>query len=221
MSGMTSLMKSVTGVAGDLVHSTLDRVLPKELQFLSGILAGGIDLASPTPNKLGALKHFIDSALDLKDLASGVGKAFSDATHNPQRTWQYEPPPPPWFSVQISINGVPVRGGAQLPPPAPGWQPVPSPTTWRGAPQASPPTTYAPSNATSLTNPGFMADKTDQQFMDAISNGNIPPSVSNDPKAMLALQQRMNRIAEMNQLMTNMIKAMHDMRMAVIQNIRV
>jgi hypothetical protein len=36
---------------------------------------------------------------------------------------------------------------------------------------------------------------------------------------MLALQTRMNQISQMNQLMTQMISAMHDMQMAVARNI--
>jgi len=60
-----------------------------------------------------------------------------------------------------------------------------------------------------------------QDFMNAISNGDVPDAVAKDPKAMLALQQRMNQITEMNQLMTSMLKAIHDMRMSIIQNVRV
>ena len=57
--------------------------------------------------------------------------------------------------------------------------------------------------------------------MNAIAEGKIPEGISKDPKAMMALQQRMNQITEMNQLMTQMLKAIHDMRMAIIQNVRV
>jgi len=38
---------------------------------------------------------------------------------------------------------------------------------------------------------------------------------------MMAIQQRMNAISEMNNLLTNMMRALHDMQMAVIQNIRI
>ena len=38
---------------------------------------------------------------------------------------------------------------------------------------------------------------------------------------MMAIQQRMNAISEMNNLMTAMMQALHDMQMAVIQNIRI
>ena len=58
-------------------------------------------------------------------------------------------------------------------------------------------------------------------FMDAISNGRISPDLAKDPAAMMAIQQRMNDITQMNNLMTAMMRAMHDMQMAVIQNIRI
>lgn len=51
----------------------------------------------------------------------------------------------------------------------------------------------------------------------AVANGNIPKDLSNSD--MLALQTRMNQISQMNQLMTQMISAMHDMQMAVARNI--
>jgi len=38
---------------------------------------------------------------------------------------------------------------------------------------------------------------------------------------MMVLQQRMQAIAEMNNLMTAMMRAIHDMQMAIVQNIRI
>jgi hypothetical protein len=58
-------------------------------------------------------------------------------------------------------------------------------------------------------------------FMNAVRNGQIPDSVMNDPKAMMMIQDRMNQITQMNQLMTSMMQAMHQMEMSIIQNIRV
>jgi hypothetical protein len=61
----------------------------------------------------------------------------------------------------------------------------------------------------------------DADFMAALRSGNLPKEVTDDPAAMLAIQARMNHISEMNKLMTNMMQAMHDMQMSVIQNVRV
>jgi hypothetical protein len=60
----------------------------------------------------------------------------------------------------------------------------------------------------------------DSAIRDAVIHGRISPELAKDQTAMMAIQQRMNAISEMNNLMTNMMKALHDMQMAVIQNIR-
>jgi hypothetical protein len=67
---------------------------------------------------------------------------------------------------------------------------------------------------------GLMALSPDQ-FMQAVTSGNIPPDVANNPAAMTQIQARMNQITQMNQLVTSMMAAMHQMQMSIIQNIRV
>ena len=59
------------------------------------------------------------------------------------------------------------------------------------------------------------------QFLQAVTSGSIPPDVANSPSAMAQVQARMNQITQMNQLMTSMMAAMHQMEMSIIQNIRV
>ena len=61
----------------------------------------------------------------------------------------------------------------------------------------------------------------DSAIRDAVINGRISPEIAKDQTAMMVLQQRMNAITEMNNLMTAMMRALHDMQMAVIQNIRI
>lgn len=56
--------------------------------------------------------------------------------------------------------------------------------------------------------------------MAAVRDGKLPDAVKDDPAAMQRLQLRMNEISEMNQLISQMLAAMHDMNKAVIQNIR-
>jgi hypothetical protein len=58
-------------------------------------------------------------------------------------------------------------------------------------------------------------------LMNAVRDGAIPSAVSDSPAAMMALQARMNHISEMNQLMTSMMQALHQMQMSIIQNVRV
>lgn len=61
----------------------------------------------------------------------------------------------------------------------------------------------------------------DKELMDAIRNGKLPSSISDDPAQMQRLQLRMNEISEMNQLITTMLNTLHDMNKQVIQNLRV
>jgi len=62
--------------------------------------------------------------------------------------------------------------------------------------------------------------QSDTELMAAIRDGKLPDAVKDDPAAMQRLQLRMNEISEMNQLISQMLAAMHDMNKAVIQNIR-
>ena len=61
----------------------------------------------------------------------------------------------------------------------------------------------------------------DAAIRDAVINGRISPDLLKDQGAMMVLQQRMQAIAEMNNLMTAMMRAIHDMQMAIVQNIRI
>jgi hypothetical protein len=61
----------------------------------------------------------------------------------------------------------------------------------------------------------------DDDFMSAIREGKVPSDVTNSQEGMLALQARMNHISEMNQMMTTMMQSMHQMKMGVIDNLKV
>jgi hypothetical protein len=60
----------------------------------------------------------------------------------------------------------------------------------------------------------------DQQFLDAVRNGGIPKEVLESKDGMLRLQQRMNDIQQMAALLTNMMRATHELEMEVIRNVR-
>lgn len=84
--------------------------------------------------------------------------------------------------------------------------------------------TGTPSGASSTGTPSSLAAlmaMSPDQFMQAVTSGNIPPDVANNPAAMTQIQARMNQITQMNQLVTSMMAAMHQMQMSIIQNIRV
>lgn len=83
-----------------------------------------------------------------------------------------------------------------------------------------PDTTTGSSGANAVTaNEFFRLSDTD--LMDAVKTGRIPDSVRKDAAQMAALQARIHEITEMNQMITQMLHAMHQMTMAVIQNVRV
>jgi hypothetical protein len=76
-------------------------------------------------------------------------------------------------------------------------------------------------NAKTITSLSQLQGMSDAAIQDAVINGRISPDLLKDPGAVMVLQQRMNAISEMNNLMTTMMRAIHDMHMAVIQNIRI
>jgi len=63
--------------------------------------------------------------------------------------------------------------------------------------------------------------KSPDDFMQAIRDGKIPEEIKKSPEQMQRLQAKMNQISEMNQLMTALLAALHQMQMAIIQNVRV
>jgi hypothetical protein len=77
-----------------------------------------------------------------------------------------------------------------------------------------------PADPSTMTKDQFMALGNDA-FMAAVRDGKIPKEVQDSPAAMQSLQARMNSISQMNQLMTSMLQAMHQMQMSIIQNVRV
>jgi len=80
-------------------------------------------------------------------------------------------------------------------------------------------TTTSSSSSDSKDITKFFA-QSDADLMAAVRDGKLPDAVKDDPASMQRLQLRMNEISEMNQLISQMLAAMHDMNKAVIQNIR-
>lgn len=88
-------------------------------------------------------------------------------------------------------------------------EPAPPPARSTAAADASDPTSVA----------SLLALPSDQ-FMNAVTSGAVPAEVASDPAAMLQIQARVNDIAQMNQLITSMMSATHQMQMSIAQNIR-
>jgi hypothetical protein len=94
-------------------------------------------------------------------------------------------------------------------------------TTSTATPAVSPTGTAAAGSAAAPSSLSSLMSMSNDQFMQAVTSGNIPADVANNPSAMAEIQARMNQITQMNQLVTSMMAAMHQMQMAIIQNIRV
>ena len=96
-----------------------------------------------------------------------------------------------------------------------------SPAT--AATEASPPPPESSADASPADKPQDLADLLalpSDQFMKAVSGGAVPADVAENPAALLQIQARVNDIAQMNQLVTSMMSAMHQMQMSIAQNIR-
>jgi hypothetical protein len=199
---MSNILGALPTGIGDVARSMLDSVLPKELEFLSGAVGGVIDLE--TGNLLGAAKNFIDSVLDVKDLVqSQKGTAGGSSSTVPSHPWCYEPSPPPPIGAAITTAKA---------------EALKAFTGAGAAPIAAKPAATSV-DATTLSRSSFLA-LPDDAFMSAIREGKIPKEIADSKDGMLALQARMTQITEMNQLMTSMLQAIHQLRMGVIQNLR-
>jgi hypothetical protein len=91
------------------------------------------------------------------------------------------------------------------------------------ATEAAPPPPASSAQPVSGAKPQDLADLLalpSDQFMKAVSGGAVPADVAENPAALLQIQARVNDIAQMNQMVTSMMSAMHQMQMSIAQNIR-
>jgi hypothetical protein len=139
-------------------------------------------------------------------------------------SWVGEPPTPaPAASTKGSAATAGSTGSAptSTPAAAPAADaPAAAPSPAASAP-ASASTPAASAKGQTITSLDQIKGMSDGAIRDAVINGRISPEIAKDQTAMMVLQQRMNAITEMNNLMTGMMRALHDMQMAVIQNIRI
>ena len=141
----------------------------------------------------------------------------------------------PWVALLLGLGkpntAAPTAASAPVPvTTAPGSAPAASsgttaatPATGTTASSASGSSTGAASAGSTSAAPTDLASLmalSPDQFMQAVTSGKIPPDVANDQSAMMQVQARMNQITQMNQLVTSMMAAAHQMQMSIIQNIR-
>lgn len=151
------------------------------------------------------------SPTPVTDAASSTYRAAKESSG-----WRGEPrtPAPPATTQSTSAASTTAASSAPAAPtkPAP---PAPS------AAPTTPASTPAADTGQTISSMSQLNSMSDTAVRDAVIHGRISPELAKDQTAMMAIQQRMNAISEMNNLMTNMMKALHDMQMAVVQNIRI
>jgi hypothetical protein len=138
--------------------------------------------------------------------------------------------PEPWRGEAVarpatsSVSSSSASSGSAAPSAMPAKTETSAPSPAADAPAASATTSTPASSKTTgqtITSMSQLDSMTDSAIREAVIHGRISPEVAKDSTAMMAIQQRMNSITEMNNLMTGMMRAIHDMQMAVIQNIRI
>jgi hypothetical protein len=162
-------------------------------------------------------------------------EAGATTEHAATSRWRGEPPPPE-RSTTTQTTTAPATSSstpaASATPASSAPASSPSAAPASSAPASSAPASSAPASSTSgassaapssgetISSMAQLNTMSDSAIRDAVIHGRISPDLAKDQTAMMAIQQRMNAISEMNNLMTNMMRALHDMQMAVIQNIR-
>jgi hypothetical protein len=126
--------------------------------------------------------------------------------------WRKGPPP-----TRPAPSSDATPGSAAKPDPKPDPKPATKPDTKADAAA----TAGAADKGQTISSLSQLQGMSDAAIRDAVINGRISPDFAKDQAGMMALQQRMNAITEMNNLMTAMMRALHDMQMAVVQNIRI
>lgn len=205
-----SLIGDIVGAPAKLVEGVCDAVLPKELEWVGDVASMMTNIQNG--NWIGVMEDVADLGENFKKgdftavkLKEGLGKLLAPEHHGVMSSLSDPDAPLPFnpdiipkaiesmFAPERTVDEVPVSssGGASA--------------ATAGA---------APANAT-----GF-AKMNDREFMDMIRDGRIPPEISKDPAAMQSLQLRMQEIQQMNALMTNLMRAMHEMQMEIIRNVR-
>ena len=225
--------------------SLLD-ILKQLTALLSGAKGGGSNAGGDAPGAGGSSKAADTSAKTGPSSTSTSNQAGTTTTtttttrttHETTSGWRGSPveagataeragtsgwrgePRTPAPSTTTQATTAPATNGT---PAAPSTPAASAPAASSSTPAASTPATSstAPTGGETISSMAQLNTMSDSAIRDAVIHGRISPELAKDQTAMMAIQQRMNAISEMNNLMTNMMKALHDMQMAVVQNIRV
>jgi hypothetical protein len=233
--GLGTLVSAVTD-PGKIVKEVVDAVLPEELDVVADLAGAAASYYSGRPMQ--AIGHLAQAARDLPQaFAQADGPARpGGGLWRGQPSTRFEPLPPPnrggdpgSFSLeklmsllqQIMdvVSGKKAAGTSGSPTASTGT----TTKTDDGAGSTSTSTSTKKTSASSSKDDTALEKLnklSDADFMAKVRKGDLPKEITDDPKAMLAINARVAHIGEMTKLMTQMIAALHDMQMSILQNVR-
>ena len=238
--GLGSLVSTVSD-PGQIVKDVVDAVLPEQLDVVADLAGAATSYYSGNP--LGAVRHLAQAMTDLPQAFAqpgGAARPAGGSWRGPGST-AFEPAPPPSRSgdtVGFSLDKlmsllqsiIDALGGKK----ATGTSGSSSTGTSKGTKADDADDSSSGSSTSSGTKKTSSSSSSkddtaldklnklsDAEFMAKIRKGDLPKEITDDPKAMLAIQQRVNHISEMTKMMTAMMQALHDMQMSILQNVRV
>jgi hypothetical protein len=238
--GLGSLVSAVTD-PGKIVKEVVDAVLPEELDVVADLAGAAASYYSGRPMQ--AIGHLADAARDLPQAfnqADGPARPAGGSWRG-QPSSRFEPLPPPnrggdqgGFSLEklmSMLQSILDVVGGKKPANTSGSSSATTGTTTKtddaddsGSSGTSSTTSKKTSSTSSSSKDDTALEKlnklSDADFMAKIRKGDLPKEITDDPKAMLAINQRIAHIGEMTKMMTQMIAALHDMQMSILQNVR-
>jgi hypothetical protein len=240
--GLGTLVSAVTD-PGKIVKEVVDAVLPEQLDVVADLAGAAASYSSGRP--LQAVGHLAQAMRDLPQAFDQPGVAARPAGGGwrPRGSAAFEPSAPPsrgseagGFTLdkllsllqQIldALGGKKTSGTTGSSPASKDSKTSDADDDSSSSKKAS----SSSSSSTSKTSSSSSKDDTaldklnklsDAEFMAKIRKGDLPKEITDDPKAMLAIEQRINHISEMTKMMSQMMQALHDMQMAILQNVRV
>jgi hypothetical protein len=232
---------------GNIAKQIVDAALPEQLDFIADL--AGAATSYYTGNPLGAAKHLGQAIADLPQAFAQPGAAARPAggSWRGQPSTRFEPLPPPnrgndigGFSLEklmsLLQSIIDVVGGKKASTSdssaagtSTGTKTSTKTSTKTDDADDAAGTSTTSTKKTSTSSTSSKNDTaleklnklSDADFMAKIRKGDLPKEITDDPKAMLAIQQRVNHISEMTKMMTSMMQALHDMQMSILQNVRV
>lgn len=225
---------------GNIAKQIVDAALPEQLDVIADL--AGAATSYYTGNPLGAVKHLGQAITDLPQAFAQPGGATrpGGGSWRGQASTRFEPLPPPnrgtdlgGFSLEklmsllqsiLDVVGGKKAGTSDSSSATTGTSTKTSTKTDDADDSGGSSTTSKKTSSSSSKDDTAMEKLnklSDADFMAKIRKGDLPKEITDDPKAMLAIQQRVNHISEMTKMMTSMMQALHDMQMSILQNVRV